>query len=261
MIIFYILIFFAALPIIAYLLGQRTNNKGIILGYSILIFSFCLIAFTSKFALFGTVNKQILTNKINEEIFVDSRISQEYLKEMESILDSEEIQVWTIGLISKSINIGKLNSAESLIAFSEKFFITNDEKVIFYGLYTNLRDIKFPKFKDSNFKIHQDSEVPCRINTADIQLFIMNGPEIPIAKQEFKDIQNILLTNADSIIPGFDLASAIQHDERIEFEINLICKESIEEFYIKNLIVLNQNTTSYSYKIGLNEWLKKSQEL
>ena len=96
MIIFYILIFFAALPIIAYLLGQRTNNKGIILGYSILIFSFCLIAFTSKFALFGTVNKQILTNKINEEIFVDSRISQEYLKEMESILDSEEIKVWTI---------------------------------------------------------------------------------------------------------------------------------------------------------------------
>ena len=77
-------------------------------------------------------------------------------------------------------------------SFFRKFFVTNDEKVIFYGLYTNLRDIKFPKFKDSNFKIHQDSEVPCRINTAEIQLFIMNGPEIPIAKQEFEDIQNSL---------------------------------------------------------------------
>ena len=261
MFIFYLLIFFAALPIIAYLLSQKTDNKGIILGYSILILSFCLIAFISKFAFFGTVNKQILTNKINEEIYVDSKISQEYLKEIESILDSKEIQSWMIILISKSINIEKLNSAESMIAFSEKFFVTNNEKVIFYGLYTNLRDTKFPKFKDSNFIIHQDSEVPCRINTGNIQLFIMNGPEIPIAKKEFEDVQNIFLTNADSIIPGFDLASANLNNEGIEFEINLTCKERVEEFYLKNLIALNQNITSYSYKIGLNEWLKKSQEL
>ena len=48
-----------------------------------------------------------------------------------------------------AINIEKLNSAESLIAFSEKFFVTNNEKVIFYGLYTNLRDTKFPKFKET----------------------------------------------------------------------------------------------------------------
>ena len=40
----------------------------------------------------------------------------------------------------------------------------------------------------------------------------------------------------------------------IEFEINLTCKERVEEFYLKNLIALNQNITSYSYKIGLNEW-------
>ena len=261
MFIFYLLVFFAALPIIAYLLGQKTDNKGIILGYSILILSFCLIAFVSKFALFGSVNKQVLTNKIIEEIYIDSQVPQEYLKEIESILDSKEIQVWMISLISKSINIGKLNAAESLIAFSEKFFVTNNEKIIFYGLYTNLRDAKFPEFKDSNFQIHQSSEVPCRVDTGNIQFFIMNGPEIPIAKKDFEDIENIFITNSDSIIPGFDLASANLNNEEIEFEINLTCKESIEEFYIRNLIVLNRNTISYSYKIGLNEWLKKSQEL
>tara|TARA_B100001113_G_scaffold48731_1_gene35167 strand:- start:193 stop:978 length:786 start_codon:yes stop_codon:yes gene_type:complete len=261
MFIFYLLVFFAALPIIAYLLGQKTDNKGIILGYSILILSFCLIAFVSKFALFGSLNKQILTNKIIEEIYIDSKVPQEHLKEIESILDSKEIQVWMISLISKSINIDKLNAAESLIAFSEKFFVTNNEKIIFYGLYTNLRDAKFPEFKDSNFQIHQSSEVPCRVDTGNIQFFIMNGPEIPIAKKEFEDIENIFITNSDSIIPGFDLASANLNNEEIEFEINLTCKESIEEFYIRNFIVLNQNTISYSYKIGLNEWLKKSQEL
>ena len=59
----------------------------------------------------------------------------------------------------------------------------------------------------------------------------MNGPDIPIAQKEFKDIQNILLINSDSIIPGFDIASAHLNNEAIEFEINVVCKENLEEFY------------------------------
>ena len=82
----------------------------------------------------------------------------------------------------------------------------------------------------------------------------MNGPEIPIAKQEFEDIQNVLLTNADSIIPGFDLASAILNDERIEFEINLICKESIEEFYIKNGYKKSNINNYNTYDDGLKTY-------
>ena len=49
-------------------------------------------------------------------------------------------------------------------------------------------------------EIDQDSKSPCLIKTGNIQLFIMNGPDIPIAQKEFKDIQNILLINSDSII-------------------------------------------------------------
>jgi hypothetical protein len=166
-----------------------------------------------------------------------------------------------ISLISKSIELNKLKSAESLIAFSERFFVTNNEKVIFYGLYTSLRDAKFPEFKTSSFEIDQDSKLPCLIKTGNIQLFIMNGPDIPIAQKEFKDIQNILLINSDSIIPGFDIASAHLNDEAIEFEINVVCKENLEEFYIRNLIVLNKSNIVNTYKINPNEWLKKSQEL
>jgi len=261
MLIFYILIFFAALPIIAYLLSQKTNNKGLVLGYSILIFAFCLIVFISKFSLLGSLNKQIITNNITEEIYIDSKISVEYLKEAEAILNQEDIQIWMISLISKSIELNKLKSAESLIAFSERFFVTNNEKVIFYGLYTSLRDAKFPEFKTSSFEIDQDSKSPCLIKTGNIQLFIMNGPDIPIARKEFKDIQNILLINSDSIIPGFDIASAHLNNEAIEFEINVVCKENLEEFYIKNVIVLNKSNIVNTYKINPNEWLKKSQEL
>ena len=46
----------------------------------------------------------------------------------------------------------------------------------------------------------------------------MNGPDIPIAKKEIDDIKDMILTNLDSVIPGFDLASAILNQETIEFQ-------------------------------------------
>ena len=43
----------------------------------------------------------------------------------------------------------------------------------------------------------------------------MNGPKIPIAKREFINLQNLKLTNLDSVLPGFDLASAYLNEESI----------------------------------------------
>ena len=161
MTIFYLLIVFAALPIIAYLLAQKTNNKGIVFGFTSIVFIICLVIFTSKFAVLGSVNKQILSNKILEQVYVDSRISKENLNKIELTLKNDELKSWLINLISKSIELNKLNSAESLITFSERFFETNNEKIIFYGLYTSLRNAKFPQFKDASFIIDKDSVFPC----------------------------------------------------------------------------------------------------
>ena len=144
MFIFYLLTIFAALPIVAYILAQRTPNKGLIFGSSLIVLVICLFIFISKFAVIGSVEKQVLNNKIFDEIYVDSSISAGYLKELENILDEDEIKNWLVGLISKSIDLNKLKSAESLIAFSEKFFVSNNEKLIFYNLYSVLRDKKFP---------------------------------------------------------------------------------------------------------------------
>ena len=153
MVIFYLLTIFAALPIIAYVLAQKTNNKGLIFGSSIIILIICLVVFTSKFALIGSVQKQILSNKIFDQIYIDERISPEYLNEINSILSEQELKNWLINLAGKSIELNKLNSAESLITFSERFFNSNEEKLIFYGIYTTLRDAKFPEFKDSSLVI------------------------------------------------------------------------------------------------------------
>ena len=261
MFIFYLLTILAALPIIAYVLAQKTLNKGLIFGSSLLILSLCLFIFISKFAFVGSFEKQTLNNKIFDEIYIDSSISVEYLQQLENILDEDELKNWLVGLIGKSIDLKKLKSAESLIAFSERFFISNNEKLIFYNLYSALRDEKFPKFKNSSFQIDSSSLYPCSIKNGEVTLFITNGPEIPIAKKEFKNKDNISLNNLDSVIPGFDLASAYLNQESIEMKIKINCLDDQQTFFLENNIFLNQDIPFNSYKINLNEWFKTPQEL
>ena len=261
MFIFYLLTTLAALPIIAYVLAQKTINKGLIFGSSLLILSLCLFMFISKFAFVGSFEKQTLNNKIFDEIYIDSAIPVEYFIQLENILDEDELKNWLVGLIGKSIDLKKLKSAESLVAFSERFFTSNNEKLIFYNLYSALRDEKFPKFKNSIFKIEPSSLYPCSIKNGEVALFIANGPEIPIARKEFKNKDNILLNNLDSVIPGFDLASAYLNQESIEVKIKINCLDDRQTFFMQNTIVINQNTSSNSYIINLNEWFKAPQEL
>ena len=111
MLIFYLLTLFAALPILAYLLSQRTANKGIVLGTTTFVLIGCLILFISKFAILGTVQKQTLSEQINNQIYIDEKISSKSLKKFDSLLNEQEKQAWSIEFISKSIDMKKLNSA------------------------------------------------------------------------------------------------------------------------------------------------------
>ena len=256
MAIFYLITIFASLPILAYVLSQRTSYKGIVFATTVFVLIGCLILFVSKFAILGSVNKQVLTKNINDQIYIDEKISADNLKQFDSLLNIEEKKVWSIELISKSIDLKKLNSAESLLVFSEKFFISQSEKLIFFSLYTQLRDTNFPEYKNSSFQISSDSYFPCDVEEGLISLFIDNAPEIPIAEKQFSQINEIFLLNADSTIPGFDIASALLNNETIEINIKILCKNSEENYYVNNLLVLDKNRITNSYKISSNEWLK-----
>jgi hypothetical protein len=256
MAIFYLITIFASLPILAYVLSQRTSYKGIVFATTVFVLIGCLILFVSKFAILGSVNKQVLTKNINDQIYIDEKISTDNLKQFDSLLNIEEKKVWSIELISKSIDLKKLNSAESLLVFSEKFFISQSEKLIFFSLYTQLRDTNFPEYKNSSFQISSDSYFPCDVEEGLISLFIDNAPEIPIAEKQFSQINEIFLLNADSTIPGFDIASALLNNETIEINIKILCKNSEENYYVNNLLVLDKNRITNSYKISSNEWLK-----
>ena len=256
MAIFYLLTIFASLPILAYVLSQRTSYKGIVFATTVFVMIGCLILFVSKFAILGSVKKQALTNNISNQIYIDETISVENLKQFDSLLNIEEKKVWSVELISKSIDLKKLNSAESLLGFSEKFFVSNSEKLIFYSLFTQLRDTKFPEYKNSSFQISSDSYFPCDVQEGLVKLFINNGPEIPIAEKQFSQIDEMFVLNTDSTIPGFDIASAHLNKETIEINIKILCKSSKENYSISNLLVLDKERVTNSYKITSNEWLK-----
>ena len=119
---FIFLVLVAGLPILAYLLSNKTNNKGIVFGLSALVLSSCLFLYVSKFSLLGSLNKRILNNQIIDEIYIDAKIPTEYLVSIEKNLNEDEIKIWLISFISKAIEIDKLKSAESLVTFAEKFF-------------------------------------------------------------------------------------------------------------------------------------------
>ena len=85
MLLFYLLTFFAALPILVYILAQKTNNKGLVIGFTTIVLSLCLVVFVSKFSILGSLEKQILNNKIFDQIYIDSKISSEHLKGIEAV--------------------------------------------------------------------------------------------------------------------------------------------------------------------------------
>ena len=126
-------------------------------------------------------------------------------------------------------------------------------------MYTSLRDAKFPEFSGANFKISDKSYFPCIFSDGEIRLSILNGPDIPIGENKFLNQETIEISNKNSLIPGFDLSSAYLNNETLELSLSINCDESGDIYSLNNLIVLSPNMLSISYKIELNEWLKKPQ--
>lgn len=255
MIYIFLLAFFSLIPVLAYLLSLNTQNKGYILGISILIIFACLFSFTGKFSFLGSLNKQVLTDKIFVDIKDDSIITQETFLKFEKLVADDDRIYWMQSLILEAIDSKKYNSAESLITYSERYFKSSEEKFIFYSLYKDLRDSKFPLFANSEIVIFLDK--PCSSFNGLIEVFIMNGPAIPIARANFSNKEEVSLNNTSSSIPGFDIASAYLNKETVDVKVELKCGESGLEYITEALILLDQTTPSNTYKISPNEWLKK----
>ena len=257
MIFIYLLSFFALLPIFAYLLNQGTTNKGYILGIATIIVLLCIFSFIGKFSYLGFFEEQELTNKIKDNIKNDNGISSKTLQKFEQLIEDENKIYWMQGLILEAIDSKKYNSAENLITYSERYFKSSEEKFIFYSLYRDLRDSKFPLFANATILIDFDRPPNCSNYSGLVEIFIMNGPDIPIAKINVNENTMAILNNTSSSIPGFDVSSAYLNKETVDIQFSLICKNSETEYTTEALVLLDQTEPSNTYKISSNEWLKK----
>ena len=257
MIFIYLLSFFALLPIFAYLLNQGTTNKGYILGIATIIILLCIFSFIGKFSYLGFFEEQELTNEIKDNIKNDNGISSKTLQKFEQLIEDENKIYWMQGLILEAIDSKKYNSAENLITYSERYFKSSEEKFIFYSLYRDLRDSKFPLFANATILIDFDRPPNCSNYSGLVEIFIMNGPNIPIAKINVNENTMAILNNTSSSIPGFDVSSAYLNKETVDIQFSLICKNSETEYTTEALVLLDQSEPSNTYKISSNEWLKK----
>ena len=259
MIYIYLLTVFALLPIFAYILSQRTKNKGYIFGLSIIIFLFCIFSFIGKFSFLGSIKNQQLNNEFLVLISEDKKITNEVLVKLKEQINQEMILSWLTSYIKEAISLKKFNTAEDLISSSESYFITPEEKFLFYSLYTQLRDAKFPNYANSDLIIEFERPLDCILTDGAAQLFIMNGPNIPIANVSFSSFEPLVMTNQDSSIPGFDITSAYLNQQTIDMSIILKCKNITNNYSLNTSILFDSNMPSNTYKIKVNEWLKNAQ--
>ena len=259
MIFIYLLAFFAFIPILAYLLSQKTKNKGYIFGISFLVILICLFSVIGKYSFLGSIENQKINSNILININNDRKIPNKIIQRFDKNINDQEKLYWLQSYIKKAIEDNKLIAAESLISISEPYFQTADEKYIFYSLYTNLRDAKFPSYAKSELFINFISPPGCENLEGSLDVFIVNGPQIPIATKKFTNSSQLVLKNTDSSIPGFDLASAYLNQEALDLKILLNCTDLDTTFYSESTLLFNNNQPVNSYNIKANEWSKREQ--
>ena len=259
MIFIYLLAFFAFIPILAYLLSQKTKNKGYIFGISFLVILICLFSVIGKYSFLGSIENQKINSNILINIDNDRKIPKKIIQKFDKSINNQEKLYWLQSYIKKAIEDNKLIAAESLISISEPYFQTADEKYIFYSLYTDLRDAKFPSYAKSELFINFISPPGCENLEGSLDVFIVNGPQIPIATKQFTNSSELVLKNTDSSIPGFDLASAYLNQEALDLKILLNCTDLDTTFYSESTLLFNNNQPVNSYNIKANEWSKREQ--
>lgn len=259
MIFIYLLAFFAFIPILAYLLSQKTKNKGYIFGISFLVILICLFSVTGKYSFLGSIENQKINSNILINIDNDRKIPKKIIQKFDKNINNQEKLYWLQSYIKKAIEDNKLIAAESLISISEPYFQTADEKYVFYSLYTNLRDTKFPSYAKSELFINFISPPGCENLEGSLDVFIVNGPQIPLASKKFTNSSELVLKNTDSSIPGFDLASAYLNQEALDLKILLNCTNLNSSFYSESTLLFNNNQPVNSYNIKANEWSKREQ--
>ena len=251
MILYIALALFAFMPFGAYILHQKTKNKGLVLGISFIYLLLSLFIFLNDGFKYNKYSLKETNKLIIALIDADETINTStYLKLGDSA------KPWIQSYLLDALDKGHFTSAESLISIAEGLYVEPDEKLIFYSMYTLLRDTRFPEFASAAIEIESSNPENCLDNSVDIELEIVNGPGVPIGKKNLNNANIFSISNNDSLIPGFDIASALLNNESIEIFINLNCINSDQTYSFNSIFIFDPNTPLNTYKINQNQWSK-----
>ena len=260
MAIYILLTIFGFLPFGAYLLAQKTKNKGLVLGFSFFYLVSCLLIFTSNFYTSSSYSLKSINENVIQKINLDEQIEISLYAQLDQFSNNDLAKSWIQSYLLNAISLKHFNSAESLISIAEDIYSEPREKVIFYSMYTQLRDARFPLFSSARLDVSSALPENCtNDNSAQVRLDIVDGPGVPIAEGSFINTNQYSLSNKNSLIPGFDIASALLNNESLEIFIELRCSNINEIYQFNSLFIFDPNSPVNTYKINSNEWSKAEQ--
>ena len=123
-----------------------------------------------------------------------------------------------------------------------------------------LRDLKFPISKEVALMVDLSSidSLECSILESQIEAYINNGPQIPIASKKSSDLDKILLDSSHSLIPGFDLSSAYLNNEEMLLEAKILCENGVSYSFESTFFFIISSPIN-DYKIETNQWSRVTQ--
>jgi hypothetical protein len=254
------LIFFSLLvalsPLIFHIVSRDKVSKTvhflIIILVSVIIF-ILYFAKGSKFSSFETFSDLA---RINSAIEQDISLSSIDLAAVTKDLGINEKAIFLNNLFEDSLERESLESAASLLAFTNAALYNGDFQSILLVMYANLRDKQYPELLNRQIKIQIDKET-CSISKLFGAAFLANGPKIPIS-ENVSFINELILKQDQFIVRGFDMVSAILNNEIIGISLEKSCDNEIfiSSLEVSGASLLSEDLTLYIEK---NAWLKKEQ--
>ena len=256
MIIFYIIALVALIPITIYLLARDSQHKAFVFSFAFILIGISLLGFTSKFSFLGSAQEVILVNELQEAMDGNTELNADFFIKFDNLIEDNRKNSWLEQAILYAIDIESLVAAEQLMKFAEPIFANSNEQVRFYAIYSILRDKKFPEYALAKMEIDFVPAKSCRVERVNFNLFIANGPAVPIAKSISEDpnVFKVTLSNTDSMIPGFDIASALINEEKVILKTGLLCTDSSTYYSNFSSIINNMNAAILKVQINEKDW-------
>lgn len=249
------------LPVIAYLLNPLSNQKSLIFLVTILVFGGFVLNFISKKPFIGSWVQATQSESILRTISRDEEIDKLFLNQY--IEKPSEEKSFLIGtqVFYKALEAQSFISAESILRHLNAEFISENFQVPIFNLLADFRDEKYPEIANSNLIINIENPANCIVQLLQLGVSIPNGPGVNIASKELLSPNidmPIKLDKSNSMVRGFDIASAFMQQEVIKVKALAECDNFTFEAF-KSIDLKYSQDNQEELFFYTDEWLKKEQ--